>query len=102
VGDGVARAAGGDLVEHAVDVADKGAVTAAREHGAVALVEHHARDGTRVLERTGIINVLGRDELLQLAAQLLRDRLCIGVKKDGDPFLGVFDRQALDRGDHKV
>jgi len=88
------------LVVDAVHVADEGAVAAAGEHGAVAAIEHGPGDAAGVFEAAGEEEVLGRNELLELPAELLGDGPGISVEEDCDLLLG--DRKALDVAVHSV
>src|SRR5205823_6036766 len=88
------------LVEDAVHVADESAVAAAGEDGAVAAVEHGPGDAAGVLEAAGEEQILGRNELLELAAKLLGDCPCVPVEQYRDFLLR--DRKALDVAVHVV
>src|SRR5438045_749197 len=73
------------LLEEAIHVADESAVAAAREHRAVPLVEHLAGDGARVVETAGVIEVFGRNEVLQLALQGIGNAPRIRVEEHRHP-----------------
>src|SRR5256885_946585 len=86
------------LVEDAVHVADEGAVAAAGEDGGIAAIEHGASDGAGIFEAAGEEEILGRHELLELAAKLLGDCARVSVEEDCDLLLR--DRKALDVAVH--
>ena len=84
------------FLEQAVDVADERAIAAAGQHRPVSAVEHCARDAAGFVERARIIEVFGRDEVLQLALQTLRHVARVRVQQDRDAAFSVPDRKALD------
>src|SRR5439155_1027638 len=77
----------GGLVDEAVHVTDERAVATAGEHRLVPALEHRARDAARVVQGAGVEDVFRRDEVLELAAQVLGNGRRVGVEQDRDAVL---------------
>src|SRR5207302_10123887 len=80
----VAVGASHRLLEEAVHIPDESSVASSGEDRAIAAVEHLASDGARVLEAARVEEVLGGDEVFQLALELFGDGARVGVEQHGD------------------
>src|SRR5207237_10117121 len=83
------------LLEQAVHVTDEGAVATAGEDRAVALVENLPRDRAGIVEAARVVQVLGRNEVFQLALERVGDAARVRVEEDCHS-LGAADWKKLE------